>query len=46
MDISSRTFRSFEAYITAMVIYFVLSLLFSGVFASVERFAFGKAGTR
>ncbi len=46
MDISSRTFRSFEAYITAMVIYFVLSLLFSGVFASVERFAFGKAATR
>jgi polar amino acid transport system permease protein len=43
MDISSRTFRSFEAYIVAMVIYFLLSLLFSGVFASVERFAFGKA---
>ena len=46
MDISSRTFRSFEAYIVAMVIYFLLSLLFSGVFASVERFAFGKATTR
>ncbi len=46
MDVSSRTFRSFEAYITAMVIYFLLSLLFSGAFASLERFAFGKARTR
>jgi polar amino acid transport system permease protein len=45
-DISSRTFRSFEAYITAMVIYFALSMLFSGVFAAVERAAFGKAATR
>jgi polar amino acid transport system permease protein len=46
MDIQSRTFRSFEAYITAMVIYFALSSLFSGVFAAVERFAFAKPATR
>ena len=45
-DIQSRTFRSFEAYIVAMVIYFVLSMLFSGVFASVERFAFARTPSR
>ena len=45
-DIQSRTFRSFEAYIVAMVIYFALSMLFSGVFAAVERFAFARAPTR
>lgn len=46
MDIQSRTFRSFEAYITAMVIYFLLSSLFSGVFSAVERFAFARPATR
>ena len=46
MDIQSRTFRSFEAYITAMVIYFALSTLFSGVFATVERFAFARPASR
>lgn len=45
-DIQSRTFRSFEAYIVAMVIYFALSLLFSGVFASIERFAFARKVAR
>ena len=45
-DIQSRTFRSFEAYIVAMVIYFVLSMLFSGVFASIERFAFARTPSR
>ncbi len=45
-DIQSRTFRSFEAYIVAMVIYFALSMLFSGVFASVERFAFARTPSR
>ena len=45
-DIQSRTFRSFEAYIVALVIYFALSLLFSGVFAAVERAAFGRVVTR
>ena len=45
-DISSRTFRSFEAYIAAMVIYFALSMLFSGVFAAIERFAFARTPSR
>ena len=45
-DISGRTFRSCEAYIAAMVIYFALSMLFSGVFASVERFAFARTPPR
>ena len=36
-DVQSRTFRPFEAFITATVIYFILSMLFSGVFAAVER---------
>jgi polar amino acid transport system permease protein len=42
-DIQSRTFRPFEAFIVATGIYLVLSLLFSGVFSAVERFAFGRA---
>jgi len=45
-DIQARTFRPFEAYIVALGIYFVLSSLFSGVFAAVERFAFGRPVTR
>lgn len=45
-DVQSRTFRSFEAYIVAAAIYLVLSLGFSGVFAAVERAAFGKAVRR
>ena len=45
-DIQSRTFRSFEAYIVATGIYFCLSVLFSGVFAAVERAAFARPATR
>jgi polar amino acid transport system permease protein len=45
-DIQSRTFRAFEAFIAATVIYFILSMLFSGVFAAVERFAFAKPARR
>ena len=41
-DIQSRTFRSFEAYIVAAAIYFTLSMLFSGVFSAIERFAFAR----
>lgn len=39
-DIASRTFRSFEAYLTAFGIYFLLSLLFSAAFALLGRLAF------
>ena len=45
-DIQSRTFRSFEAYIVATGIYFCLSMLFSGVFATVERAAFARPAAR
>lgn len=45
-DIQSRTFRAFEAFIAAAVIYFILSMLFSGIFATVERFAFAKPARR
>ncbi len=45
-DIQGRTFRPFEPYIVAAVIYFALSMAFTGVFAAVERFAFGRAGAR
>jgi polar amino acid transport system permease protein len=41
-DVAGRTFRSFEAYIAVLVIYFILSLLFSAAFAGIERLAFGK----
>ena len=36
-DIQSRTFRSFEVYIVVTVVYFVLSLGFSGVFNLLNR---------
>ena len=45
-DIQGRTFRPFEAYIVATCIYFVLSSLFSGAFAAIERFGFARAATR
>jgi polar amino acid transport system permease protein len=45
-DIQSRTFRSFEAYIVAIGIYFVLSSLFSGVFSAIERAAFARPAAR
>ena len=41
-DIAGRTFRSFEAIMTAAVIYLVLSLAFTAVFAGLERAAFGR----
>ncbi len=41
-DVQSRTFRPFESFITATLIYLLLSLLFTGVFAAVERSAFGR----
>ena len=41
-DIAGRTFRSFETFIVITVIYFVLSLGFTGVFAAIERLAFGR----
>ena len=41
-DVAGRTFRSFEAYIVVTVIYFVLSLVFQGAFAGLERLAFGR----
>ena len=46
LDIQGRTFRAFEAFIVAAAIYFVLSLLFSTLFAGIERLAFGKKVTR
>ncbi len=45
-DIQSRTFRAFEAFIAATVIYFVLSMLFTGLFAAVDRFAFARPARR
>ena len=39
-NIQSRTFRSFEIYIVVTVIYLGLSLLFSTVFAAIQRVAF------
>ena len=45
-DIQGRTFRAFEAYIAATVIYFALSLLFSGTFALLGRAAFRHPAVR
>jgi polar amino acid transport system permease protein len=45
-DIQSRTFRPFETFIVATLIYLVLSLLFTGAFAGIERLAFGKKVTQ
>ena len=41
-DVQGRTFRPFESFIAATLIYLTLSLLFSGAFAAVERVAFGR----
>jgi polar amino acid transport system permease protein len=41
-DVQARTFRPFEAYLTAAAIYLCLSLLFSAAFAGLERIAFGR----
>ena len=45
-DIQGRTFRAFEAYIAATVIYFVLSMLFSLAFAWLGRVAFRQPAVR
>ena len=45
-DVQSRTFRPFESFITATIIYLCLSLLFTGVFAAMRRMAFGKVAGR
>jgi polar amino acid transport system permease protein len=44
--VSSETYRSFEAYIIVGVIYLVLSLGFSAVFALMSRLAFGPSEAR
>ena len=41
-DIAGRTFRSFETFIVITGVYLVLSLGFNGVFAVIERLAFGR----
>ncbi len=41
-DVAGRTFRSFEAFISVTLIYLVLSLAFTAVFAGLERWAFGR----
>jgi polar amino acid transport system permease protein len=39
-DIQSRFFRSFEVYIVATMLYFVMALGFSAIFALIERYLF------
>ena len=41
-DVQGRTFRPFESFIAAALIYLALSLLFTGLFAALERAAFGR----
>jgi polar amino acid transport system permease protein len=45
-EIGARTFRSFEVYIVATGIYFVLSMGFTGVFAGLNRLFFTRPGGR
>ena len=45
-DIQGRTFRAFEAYIAAAVIYLALSLLFSAAFSLLGRAAFRQRVAR
>jgi polar amino acid transport system permease protein len=45
-DIQSRTFRSFEVYITAIVMYLILSISFSFVFATLNRIFFPRLEKR
>ena len=45
-DIQGRTFRSFEPYIAAAIIYLSLSLLFTAAFTGLERIAFPKRARR
>ena len=46
LNLQGRTFRAFESFIVAGVIYFVLALGFSGLFALLERWAFPPLETR
>ncbi|MFA7438063.1 amino acid ABC transporter permease [Castellaniella sp.] len=39
-DIQSRTFRSFEVYIVATVLYFIMAIAFSGLFFIIEKTVF------
>ena len=39
-DLQSQTFASFEVYIVITVMYFVMLLSFSGIFALIGRYAF------
>jgi polar amino acid transport system permease protein len=45
-DIQSRTFRSFEVYITTIVIYLILSIGFTLVFNGLNRIFFPKLESR
>ena len=45
-DIQSRTFRSFEVYIVTIVVYLILSMSFTGVFAALNRIFFPKLERR
>jgi polar amino acid transport system permease protein len=44
--VSSTTYRSFEAYVTAAGIYLAMSLLFSAAFALANKLAFGRMDRR
>ncbi len=46
LNIQGRTFRAFESFIVAGVIYLILSLAFSALFALIERWAFPKLEAR
>jgi polar amino acid transport system permease protein len=45
-DIQGRTFRAFEVYIVATAIYFVLSMVFTGLFSATGRLLFTRANSR
>ncbi len=45
-NLQSRTFRSFEIYIVVTAMYLVLSLMFSTVFAAINRMAFSYPDRR
>lgn len=39
-DIQSQTFASFEVYLVITAIYFILSIVFSGLFSAIGRYSF------
>ena len=45
-NMQSRNFRSFEIYIVVTLIYLALSLLFSTVFAAIQRVVFAYPDRR